>query len=151
MTFAQFKPLRLRRFPPRNLHLERSRNSSPRFSRNGSVPGSTGGVYKGHGRNQRELITHTYYEFLTLSIPSDDILKPELQPYIVGFIEDCYASTLDSKLRTGKRSLRLQRLSESKESWKKRFRESPTHRQKRYSEVLIKQMRERRTDNGKCH
>ena len=25
---------------------------------------ATGGVYKGQGRNQRELMTHTYWEFL---------------------------------------------------------------------------------------
>ena len=41
-TFARFKPLRLKRFPPKNLHPKRYRNSGPRFSRNGSVPGSDG-------------------------------------------------------------------------------------------------------------
>ena len=36
----------------------------PKHSLNHSSVVATGGVYKGQGRNQRELVTHTYWEFL---------------------------------------------------------------------------------------
>ena len=61
----RFKPLRLKRFPPTAKVRKPPTAAVPDFSRNGSVPVvATGGVYKGQGRNQRELMTRTYWEFL---------------------------------------------------------------------------------------
>ena len=36
----------------------------PAFLETAQSRAATGGVYKGQGRNQRELMTHTYWEFL---------------------------------------------------------------------------------------
>uniref|UniRef100_A0A914HQ96 Uncharacterized protein n=1 Tax=Globodera rostochiensis TaxID=31243 RepID=A0A914HQ96_GLORO len=62
-TFARFKPLRLNRFQSTR-RPKPTRIIVPEFLEMAQSRAATGGVYKGQGRIQSELMTRPYKEFL---------------------------------------------------------------------------------------
>jgi len=59
-TFISSKSSSLINFGENNRNAETSQRSPPEISLNNSSVIATGGVYKYQGRNQYELMTHTY-------------------------------------------------------------------------------------------